>query len=667
MTGQRERGRVGSTVTVVPRRAGWRRHLPRLPRRTSSRRILALLLLYLVIAGVVVARLVEVQVVEAEAYAARGSEQRARTITLAPDRGRLYDREGDILAMSVPAATVYADPRAFRPVRRPDGGEAVAADPEDVARQLAPLLGRDEADLAAQLRKDAHFVYLARQVEHELGQRIEELGLPGIGILAEPKRVYPGGDLAGQVVGFTDIDGHGLHGLELQHDDLLQGQAGQLALERAPGGLAIAPGVRELVPATAGKDLVLTIDRDIQHVAERAASEAVAEFGAVGASVVVLEVATGEVLAMASAPTFDANDRTGADPASFRNRAVTDVFEPGSVQKAITAAAAIEEGLVSEGTVLDVDDSITVGNKRFTDSHEEERRDMTFGQVIEESSNVGTIMVAQQLGERRLAEYLDRFGFGSRLGVGFPGESAGLLMPVEQWWQTSLPTIAIGQGVATTLLQTASFYATIANDGVAVQPHVLRGTVGEDGRLASSRSPVERRVVGADTSEALRRILGRVVSGEKGTGKAAAVPGYEVAGKTGTARKPRSDGRGYSGEYVASFVGFAPVDEPRLVVAVMVDEPYPIWGGVVAAPVFREVMQFSLLHRRVPPTGGPGSVDDALETAARELAEAQAAAAEAARAEGPGTDAATTTSPPVGAPAGGDGTSVRESTPVPSG
>ena len=626
-----------------------------------------MLLLYLVIVGVVVARLVEVQVVDADAYAARGSEQRARTITLAPDRGRLYDRDGEILAMSVPSATVYADPRAFLPTAGEDGVERRAADPDDVARELAPLLDRDPAELASLLRKDAHFVYLARQVDHAVGQRIEALELPGIGILSEPRRVYPGGELAGQIVGFTDIDGRGLHGLEYQHDELLQGRPGQLVLERAPGGLAIASGVRELVPARSGTDLVLTIDRDIQHVAERAASEAVAAFDAAGASVVVLEVATGEVLAMASAPTFDANDRTGADPASFRNRAVTDVFEPGSVQKAITAAAAIEEGLVNEGTVLRVDDSIKVGDKRFSDAHEHEPRDMTFGEVIEESSNVGTIMVAQQLGERRLAEYLDRFGYGQRLGVDFPGESPGLLMPVDRWWRTSLPTIAIGQGVATTLLQAASFYATIANGGVAVQPHVMRGTVGEDGRLAPTAAPAERRVIGADTSEELRRILGRVVSGENGTGKAAAVPGYEVAGKTGTARKPRTDGRGYSGEYVASFVGFAPVEDPQLVVAVMVDEPHPIWGGVVAAPVFREVMQFSLLNRRVAPTGGPGSIDDALDAAALDLARIEAEAAERAKAEGPATAQDATTSPPVGAPAGGDGSSVSEDAQVPSG
>lgn len=667
MTGTGERGRVRGTATLVPERTGLRRHLPRLPRRTSSRRILALLLLYVVLAGVVVARLVEVQVVEAEAYAARGTEQRARTLTLPPDRGRLYDRDGEILAMSIPAATVYADPRAFRSATTAEGERKAAADPDAVARELAPLLGQDAGELAAQLRKDAHFVYLARQVDPEVGERIASLELPGIGILTEPRRVYPGGDLAGQIIGFTDIDGRGLHGLEFQYDELLQGEPGQLVLERAPGGLAIASGARELAPAISGTDLVLTIDRDIQHVAERAAGEAVAAFDAAGASVLVLDVDTGEVLAMASAPTFDANDRTGADPAAFRNRAVTDVFEPGSVQKAITAAAAIEEGIVHEGTVLRVEDSILVGRKRFTDAHENEPRDMTFGQIIEESSNVGTIMVAQRLGEQRLAEYLDRFGFGRRLGLGFPGESPGILMPVDQWWQTSLPTIAIGQGVATTLLQNASFYATIANDGIAVQPRILRGTVGADGRLKPLAEHRERRVVSAGTSAALRRILGRVVSGETGTGGAAAVPGYEVAGKTGTARKPRTDGRGYSGKYVATFVGFAPVEDPRLVVAVMVDEPYPIWGGVVAAPVFREVMQFSLLHRRVAPTGDAGSVDAALDAAAAELAAAEGAAAERARAEGPATGADTTTSPPVGAPAGGDGEPVSGAGGVPSG
>jgi cell division protein FtsI (penicillin-binding protein 3) len=640
----------------TPRAGGAGRRIgrrPRLPVDQASRRIVGMLLLFVAVFGLVGWRLVDLQVVQAEAYAARGSEQRSRTIELPARRGRLYDREGDVLATSVESATVYADPRAFRPSRTPDGTPVPpAASAAEVARTLAPLVGRDEADLTAALERDAHFVYVARQLDWEVGERIRALDLPGIGLLTEPDRVYPAGPLAGQILGFTGIDGDGLHGLELQHDALLNGTPGQVALERAPGGLAIASGIRELAPPTAGTDLVLTIDREIQSRAEAVARGALEEFGAVGASIVVLEVGTGDVLAMASEPGFDPNDISGSDQANWRNRAVTDVFEPGSVQKAITAAAAIEEGVVAPSTPMVVDDRITVGNKVFSDSHDHEPERLTFAEVIETSSNVGTIQVAQDLGAERLAAYLEAFGYGQRLGVGFPGEAAGLVMPVESWWSTSLPTIAIGHGVAVTLLQAATAYATIADDGVATQPRILRGTVGEDGRLTPVAAGARHRVVSPETASQVRDLLARVVSGERGTGKLAQVPGYDVAGKTGTARKPNRDARGYSGKYVASFVGFAPVDDPQLVVAVMVDEPYPIWGGVVAAPMFRDVMEFSLLHRRVAPTAPNATLEQALTdaAAARALADAKV--------EGPATAPDEPASPPVGAAAGGDGDSV---------
>jgi cell division protein FtsI (penicillin-binding protein 3) len=574
----------------------------RRPGEPGARRITLLLAVYLLVFAAVGSRLVTVQVVRAEEYAALGQQQRARTVDLPARRGRMYDRDGDVLATSVDAATIYADPRAYRPEKRKDGVLPPAGDADRVARTLAPLLGAEPAELEQRLRRDRHFVYLARQVDHDIGRRIAELGLPGIGVLTEPKRVYPGGPLAGQVLGFTGTDGEGLAGLELQYDGLLGGEPGRLVLERAPGGLAIPTGHRELAPPTAGTDLVLTLDREIQHVAEARTAATVEAHDAVGASVVVLEVGTGDVLAMASTPDFDPNRFEGSDAAARRNRAVTDVFEPGSVQKAVTAAAAVEEGIAGPDTTYTVADRLKVGWKTFSDAHRHPTEEYTLGRIVEESSNVGTILLAQQLGDQRLARYLERFGYGQRLGVGFPGEAAGAVLPVDQWSDTSLPTIAIGQGVAVTLLQAAHVYATLAGDGVATQPRLVRGTVGEDGRLTPTSPPATHRVITADTARKVRDMLTAVVSGERGTGARAAVPGYTVAGKTGTARKPREGARGYSGEYIASFVGFAPADDPRLVVAVMVDEPTPIFGGWVAAPLFAEVMSFALAHRRVPPT-----------------------------------------------------------------
>ncbi|MDP8961173.1 MAG: penicillin-binding protein 2, partial [Actinomycetota bacterium] len=448
------------------------------------RRVVATLVVYLLVFVAIGYRLVTVQVVRASEYATLGHQQRARTIDLPARRGRLYDRDGDVLATSVDGATIYADPRAYRPAVR-DGGVTVppAADRRQVAGRIAAVLGVKAASIEARLRKDAHFVYVARQVDRALGERIRNLGLPGIGVLTEPARVHPAGPLAAQVLGFTGVDGEGLAGLELQYDHLLSGKPGMLALERAPGGLSIASADRELVPPTPGIDIVLTLDREIQHVAERAVASALERTRAKGATVVVLEADTGEVAAMASAPGFDPNHVERSDAARQRNRAVTDMFEPGSVQKAVTAAAALEEGLAVPDTVFTVGSTIRVGSKTFAEAHRHSTKPMTLREIIEESSNVGTIQLALQIGEERLARYLTAFGYGRPLGLRFPGEASGSFPPLEDWSATSLPTIAIGQGVAVTLLQAAHVYATLANDGIAVQPRLVRGTVGDDGHL----------------------------------------------------------------------------------------------------------------------------------------------------------------------------------------
>lgn len=571
-----------------------------------ARRSIALLAIYLLAFGALGYRLVHVQVVHAQDYARLGELQRNRTIELLPKRGRIYDRNGDVLATNIDAATIYADPRAYRGEQRADGLIVPpAADAAAVAAALAPVIGKDQAYLEERLRRDAHFVYLARLLPWEAGEEIREMNLPGIGVITEPRRVYPAKELASQIVGFTGVDGDGLSGLEVSYERILAGEPGTLALEQAPGGLTIATGHREIVPPQDGTDLVLTIDREIQHVAQRAAAAAVDEHNAKGAGVAVMDVATGEVLAMASVPTYDPNEPSSSDPERTRLRPVTDMFEPGSIQKAVTAAAAVEEGIAGPNTAFHVGEGLRVGGKTFTDSHKRTPGPMSLAQIVEESSNIGTILLAQQLGSDRLHHYLGEFGYGSPLAVGFPGESAGSVLPLENWSATSLPTISIGYGVAVTLLQAAGIYATLANDGVAVQPRIVRGTVGSDGRLAPAAPGESREVVSEATAETVREMLTAVVDGERGTGQLAAVAGYSVGGKTGTARKPLEGARGYSGEYIASFVGFAPAHEPRLVVAVMVDEPRPIYGGLVAAPVFSEVMGFALGHRRIPPDEAP--------------------------------------------------------------
>ena len=628
--------------------------------QVAVRRIRWTLAIFVVLVLATTVKLVEIQVLDAADLAAVSERQRARTIELPATRGRIYDRDGDVLATSVQAATVYADPRAFRATETPDGLEVpAAAAAGDVAAALAPVLSQDATSLTERLEQDRHFVYLARQVPHEVGEEIRALGLPGIGVLVEPHRLYPAGPLAGQVVGFTDIDAQGLQGLESVYDGVLSGTPGTLLLERAPGGLDIASGVRELSPPEAGTDVVLSLDREVQHVAELAAAEAMERYDAIGASIVVTEVGSGDILAMASTPGFDPNQRGDEDPSDRRNRAVTDVFEPGSTQKALTIAAAIEEGLVSPSTTMSVADAIRVSGSTFTDSSRHATSQWTVTEIMERSSNVGTIQIAQKLGPERLDAYLRSFGYGRPTALGFPGESGGLLRHHEDWWGTSLPTIAIGHGVAVSLLQLAQSYSTIANDGVSVPPRLVRGTVGEDGRLSPVPAPSGERVVSSTTATAVRAMLEEAVHGEAGTGGLAQVDGYRVAGKTGTARKPAEGGAGYSNQYIATFVGMAPADEPRVVVAVMIDEPWPFYGGLTAAPVFAEVMQAALVALRVPPEGAGDDLTIALQLAAEHaarIADAEVAAADAAARAvvegGPGLAGGSADDPPAEQAAG---------------
>ena len=584
----------------------------------SARRIRSAFALMLLLVVATVAQLVQVQIVDAAEHAARGERQRVRTVELPASRGRIYDREGAVLATSVDAAAIHADPSAFRPTTRDDGTRVPAAgDRDQVARAIAPLLSLDPGELVDRLGRDGRFVYLARQVDLEVAERVMDLGLPGIGMHVEPRRAYPSGGTAAQVVGFTGIDGVGLQGLEARFDHVLRGRPGTLLLERAPGGLAIASGERELVPAEPGADLVLTLDREIQHVAERVAADVTARYGALGATVVVLEVGTGDVLGMASAPTFDPNARRSGDEGVWRNRAVTDLFEPGSTQKPLTVAVGLETGAVTPSTAFDVPDRLNVGGHTFSDVSRHGTERWTVGEVLARSSNVGTILLAQRIGAEQLRDGLLALGHARPTGLDFPGEVTGRLPEPDQWWATTLPTVAIGYGTSTTLLGLATSYATLANDGVRVEPRLVRGTVGLDGRLEPAPAPPSERVVSARTAGIVLELLGAAVDGEGATGGQAAVPGYRVGGKTGTARKPRTDAAGYSDQYVASFVGVAPLDDPRLVVAVMVDSPQgAYYGGAVAAPAFAEVMHASLLARRIVPDGSGRSLEQLVRSAA---------------------------------------------------
>jgi cell division protein FtsI (penicillin-binding protein 3) len=553
--------------------------------RPPSGRLVALFGALALALGGVGARLVLLQIRDGRAYDSLAADQRVRRIALPAERGTLYDRSMHELALSLPAKAIYADP-------------ALVVDAEVTASRLAPLLDVPQARLVRALTAPSRFEYLARRVDLDVAARIEDLGLPGISSLDEPTRRYPGGRLAAQVLGFVGLDGSGLAGLELQYEDILAGRSGEMVVEQDPDGLPIPQGLRRTVRPRRGQDLVLTIDKDIQFQAERALADAIRRNGAIGGTVIVLDPETGDVLAMATDPGFDANEFASAPPEVTRNRGVTDAYEPGSVNKVITAAAALEEGVISPGERMWVPDRIQVADRVFHESHPHPTMAMTLTDVIAQSSNVGTIMTADRLDSGPLDTYLRAFGFGQETGIGFPGESDGILMAVEDWWGTSIATIPIGQGIAVTPLQMASVYATIASGGVRMAPRLVRGTVGPGGTVVELPSPAGERVVSPRTARLVTGMLAHAV--DAGTGRDAQLPRYWVAGKTGTARKPLEDARGYSDQYVASFIGFAPARDPAVVVAAILDEPDTVYGGVASAPLFREVTQFALAHLRVP-------------------------------------------------------------------
>lgn len=551
-----------------------------------GRRLVALFGVLVLGLSAILVRLVQLQVRDAHAYRTLAWDQRVRTLDLPASRGSILDRNGQELALSLPARAVYARPQ-------------LVSDPGKEARKVAAALRLTPADVRAAFKKPDPFVYLARGVDPARAAALERQDLPGIGFLPETKRYYPGGALAPQVLGFVGVDGTGLAGVEQQYQSTLAGRPGHEVVEADPRGILIPQGQNVDVPPVPGDDLILTIDRQIQFRAQASLEAAVKANHATGGTIVVLNPSTGEILAMADSPWFDPNRFAQAPGSAIRNRAVTDAYEPGSVNKIVTAAAALQEGILKLNERLRVPGSYRLYTKLFQDVHPHAPEQMTLGDILAYSSNVGAIKVAERLGPDLLYEYLQRFGLTHTTGLGFPGESAGILPPPREWSGTSMGTIPIGQGIAVTPLQMASVYATIANGGVWVQPRLVRGTVGPDGTLRPAHGSSTRPVVSTETAKALTRMLAYAV--DVGTGRQAQIPGYWVAGKTGTARKVKPDGTGYEvGKYVASFIGFVPAARPALVVAAVLDEPATVYGGIAAAPLFRDVARFALARLRAP-------------------------------------------------------------------
>lgn len=521
------------------------------------------------------------QGVRAESLARLGQTQHRETVTLPAGRGTIYDRTGVELALGERATTVYANPKQI-------------TNPRAAAIAVERTLGLDADRLYGQLAdRTRGFIYVDRQADPAQAAALQRLKLPGFGFYPEERRSYPQRTVASQVLGYVGIDGDGLSGLELGFDHPLAGSPGQETLVKDPGGRVI--DVEHERPETPGRDVFLTLDHSIQANAEEVLRQTVRKWHAKSANAIVLDPRTGAILAMAVQPGFDANRFPTAPRDLQRNRTVTDTYEPGSTFKLITVGAALSERLVSPSTRFTLPYSLHVADRVIHDAEERGTVNYSVAQILAHSSNIGAIKLAELLGRTRLSEWIKRFGFGRVTGIDYPGESPGIVLPPEKWSGSTIGNVPIGQGIAVTPVQMAAAYAAVANGGVWSRPHLVDHVAG-GGRPSLHR----RRLVSRAIADQLMLMLKDVVA--EGTGQYAAMPGYQVAGKTGTAQKPDSHGGYATGRYVASFVGVVPASNPRLVVLVTVDEPQgAIWGGVVAAPAFQQIARFDLQYLEVPP------------------------------------------------------------------
>jgi cell division protein FtsI (penicillin-binding protein 3) len=572
--------------------------------------------------SVFVVRLLQVQAVDASAYAAKAAVNRWVTHEVTADRGTITDRSGVDLATTVNAFDITADPYLFTPAQAKVGDA-----PQQAAQLLAPIVGGDATKIAQQLATPrSRYQIIATQQSPQAWKQIQDLKstlaakastgqgadvLAGVFDVPHSKRVYPAGDLAAGVIGFVNSDGRGAGGLESELDKELAGKNGKIRYAQSDGRQVPTAGSQEQ-PAVPGTDVELTLDRDIQWAAQNAISDQVKKSQADRGYVIVQDPQNGQVLAMADAPGYNPNDLSHADPNALGNAAVQDAYEPGSVSKLMSMAAIVNTGTATPTTRITVPGTLPRADRIFHDDTDHGTEYLTLNGVLAESSNIGTIEASGQLGRTQpqanqvLYSYLRKFGIGQPTGIGFPGETPGILAAPKDWNASQQYTIPFGQGLSVNALQATSVYSTIANGGVRVQPSLIRGTTGPDGRFVPAAAPEKTRVVTARTARTLSQMLGSVVGSEQGTGMNARIDGYQVAGKTGTANRVDPDTGRYKG-YTSSFFGFAPADKPRVTVSCVIQNPTKgsYFGGDICGPVFKQVMQFALKSLGVPPTGKP--------------------------------------------------------------
>jgi cell division protein FtsI (penicillin-binding protein 3) len=543
--------------------------------RLVERRIGLLFALFLLLLGAASARATWIGTIKSGSLGARAVQQQVEDVTVPASRGTILDRHGMELAVSEDAVTVFAHPYLIK-------------DPAKVAARLAPLLGLAEDDLLKKLaNRSSTFVYLRHRMDPESGHKVQELQIPGIETVIEPKRVYPQGYLASQVLGMVNDSNKGAAGLEYSQDGTLGGDDGERRLVKDALGKPVS--LIETKRAKAGDDIKLTLDAAIQERVEAVLGEVGQTYQPAGATAVVMDPRTGAILALANWPRVDGNNPGSAPHYATQDRAIQFNYEPGSTFKAFTVAGALEDRLIRPDSLLDVPAKIHVADRIVGEAHDEGNGPLTVSQILQRSSNVGTVMIGLKLGDKRFDHWVRRFGFGKHTGVDLPGEQQGIVLDVKHYSGSSIGNMPIGQGLSVTPIQMASAYTAIANGGIKHEPYIVQG----------DRKPGVRVVSRRTADEVSHMLIGVLAAG--GTAQEASVPGYTLAGKTGTAEKPEN-GTYSKTDFVASFIGYAPAKHPRLLVSVMVDEPRgDIYGGTVAAPAFERIMEFALPYLKIPP------------------------------------------------------------------
>lgn len=530
-------------------------------------------------------RLIDLMILNHKLLSSKAKQQHIKVEEVQARRGMIFDRMGRELALNIEMESLYCEP------------DIVNRDNE-VIRKLAFAIGKDPKVIFAKIPSYGKFAWIERKLEPSLAEKIKGLNIKGIGFMNEAKRVYPKGKLAAHILGFVGIDNQALEGIELKYDKYLRANGGKIFFDRDAGGRILSSGIEKEVK---GNNIILTIDEGLQGIVEKEIDKAILKWKASAASIIMMDPFTGEILALANRPSFDPNDAGRYKDFDKKNRSITDLYEPGSTFKIVVGVGALEEKIVRPDTTFDVSKGgIEVGGKIIRDVHK--HGILTFKEVIQKSSNVGSIMIGMRLGKEKIYKYAKLLGIGERTHIDLPGEVSGWIHPPERWSATSIGAISIGQEVAVTPLKMLRAYSVIANGGYLVRPHVVSEIVSSEGKVVFSFNNMEKkRVISQKTAETFREILKSVVW-EGGTGTSASIDGNEVAGKTGTAQMIDPITKRYSKQkYVSSFVGFVPANNPRLALIVVIYEPKgQIYGGVVAAPVFRDIADQALSYLNIP-------------------------------------------------------------------